>query len=165
MLDGAALMTSAVDYPRDVQAEICIRAGYIALRRVTAYFRIPFDPDPHYPAHPISIARQEFDQALDRLAGSGVPLKPDREQAWRDFAGWRVNYDSVLISLAGLTMAPLAPWSSDRSVQDWVPPLFRAVARSKGTGFLSLAPAPAPAPAHDGDPARSPFGRAGRRTG
>lgn len=34
--------------------------------------------------------------------------------AWRDFAGWRVNYDTVLVALAGLTMAPYAPWSSDR---------------------------------------------------
>jgi hypothetical protein len=29
--------------------------------------------------------------------------------------GWRVNYDAVLVTLAGLVMAPYAPWSSDRS--------------------------------------------------
>ena len=40
----------------------------------------------------------------------------DREQAWADFAGWRVNYDAVLIALCRLTMAPYAPWSSDRSL-------------------------------------------------
>ena len=45
-----------------------------------------------------------------------MPLKADLEQAWRDFAGWRVNYDRVLLSLAELTMAPYAPWSSDRSM-------------------------------------------------
>ena len=39
----------------------------------------------------------------------------DREQAWRDFAGWRVNYDRVLLALCSLVMAPYAPWSSDRS--------------------------------------------------
>ena len=49
------------------------------------------------------------------MAGAGVPLKADRDQAWRDFAGWRVNYDIVLLSLARLTQAPAAPWSSDRS--------------------------------------------------
>jgi hypothetical protein len=48
------------------------------------------------------------------LAAENVPLKPDREQAWRDYAGWRVNYDKVLITLARLTRAPTAPWSSDR---------------------------------------------------
>ena len=41
-----------------------------------------------------------------------MPLKADLEQAWRDFAGWRVNYDRVLLALAALTMAPDAPWSS-----------------------------------------------------
>jgi hypothetical protein len=41
-------------------------------------------------------------------------MKPDRDQCWRDFAGWRVNYDTALIGLAKLTMAPQAPWSSDR---------------------------------------------------
>jgi hypothetical protein len=54
-----------------------------------------------------------------------VPLKADLEQAWRDFAGWRVNYDRVLLSLASLTMAPYAPWSSDRSMLYRRPPLRR----------------------------------------
>jgi len=44
-----------------------------------------------------------------------VPVLPDQDQAWRDFAGWRVNYDQVLIELAELVMAPPAPWSSDRN--------------------------------------------------
>ena len=33
----------------------------------------------------------------------------DRDQAWRDFNGWRVNYDAPLRGLERLTMAP-APW-------------------------------------------------------
>ncbi len=37
-------------------------------------------------------------------------MHEDREQCWRDYAGWRVNYDTVLIALAALTMAPYAPW-------------------------------------------------------
>jgi len=44
-----------------------------------------------------------------------VPLVADRDQAWRDFAGWRVNYDAVLVGLCDLVMAPPAPWSSDRA--------------------------------------------------
>ncbi len=52
---------------------------------------------------------------LNGLACVGMPLKADREQAWRDFAGWRVNYDAVLVALAVLTAAPEAPWSSDRA--------------------------------------------------
>ena len=51
---------------------------------------------------------------LDELAAAGVPLVADREQAWRDFAGWRVNYDEPLLALCALCGAPPARWSSDR---------------------------------------------------
>jgi len=42
------------------------------------------------------------------------PVVADQQQAWRDFAGWRVNYDRPLLSLATWIEAPEAPWSSDR---------------------------------------------------
>lgn len=114
VLDAGAMYLAAVDRPREPRAELMIRAGYIALRRIAAFFKIHYDPDPS-PDDPISIARQEFEAALDRLAAAGAPLKSDRDRAWRDYAGWRVNYDSVLLALARLTSAPVAPWSSDRS--------------------------------------------------
>ncbi|MGH2693060.1 MAG: hypothetical protein ACRDHM_11275 [Actinomycetota bacterium] len=120
ILDSASLLLSAVDRPKDPNAAYCIRAGYLCLRRIATFFRIPFDPEPS-PEGPVSIAREEFDQACEALVEQGVPLVADRDQAWRDFVGWRVNYDRVLIVLAGLTMAPQAPWSSDRSIRDWRP--------------------------------------------
>jgi len=114
VLDAAALSASTLR-ERDPDAGLCVRAGYVALRRIADYFGIPYDPDPG-PDDPISVAREEYDAVYDRLAAAGIDLNPDRDQAWRDFAGWRVNYDVVLISLCGLVMAPYAPWSSDRSV-------------------------------------------------
>jgi hypothetical protein len=114
VLDGASLRASTLDLPRDPDCELCIRAGYIALRRIATFFRIPYDPDPR-PDDPISIMRDEYDDVYDRLVAQGIPVKIDRDQAWRDFAGWRVNYDTVLLALAVLTDAPVAPWSSDRS--------------------------------------------------
>ena len=63
-------------------------------------------------------------RVLDQLAAAGLPIKANREQAWRDFAGWRVNYDRALILLCGLVMAPQAPWSSDRAPQFKLPPLM-----------------------------------------
>jgi hypothetical protein len=39
------------------------------------------------------------------------------ERAWIDFAGWRVNYDRILLALCALVMAPETPWSSDRAPQ------------------------------------------------
>jgi len=91
-----------------------VRAGYLALRRIAEFFGIPFDADPS-PDGPVSVARDEFDEAYDRLAKAGIALTPDKDKAWKSFVGWRVNYDTVLVTLAGLVMAPYAPWSSDRS--------------------------------------------------
>jgi hypothetical protein len=113
VLDTASLVASTVDVPRDTQADMCIRAGFLALRHIAGFFKIPYNPHPA-PTDPISISREEYDAVCEQLASAGVPLKPDRDQCWRDFAGWRVNYDTVLIALARLTMAPEAPWSSDR---------------------------------------------------
>jgi hypothetical protein len=114
VLDSAALTQSTLDLPHDFQADLCLRAGYLALRNIADYFNIAYDPDPK-PDDPISITRAEFEAAYDQLASQELPVKPDREQAWRDYAGWRVNYDTVLLGLAELTMAPQAPWSSDRA--------------------------------------------------
>lgn len=116
ILDGAALVTSAVDIPQTPQAQLCIRAGYLCLRHIADFFYIPYDPAPK-PTDPISITREEFDEAYDQLKQTGVPMREDREKAWHDFVGWRVNYDTVLLALAALLIAPYAPWSSDRSLQ------------------------------------------------
>jgi hypothetical protein len=128
VLDAASLIRSTVDVPTDVQADICIRAGYLALRRICDFFRIPYDPDPSS-GDPISISRGDYDEVVERLEEAGVPLKPDREQAWSDFVGWRVNYDTPLLALAVLTDAPDVPWSSDRARGQWQPRLFRILAR------------------------------------
>ncbi|MGH2520419.1 MAG: hypothetical protein ACRDF8_11480, partial [Chloroflexota bacterium] len=116
VLDAAALHLSTVDVPRDAAAALCIRAGFIALRRIADFFDIAYDANPR-PDDDISVERDEFDDACDRLAEAGIALRPDRDQAWHDFVGWRVNYDVVLVGLAGLTRAPQAPWSSDRSLR------------------------------------------------
>jgi hypothetical protein len=123
VLDAASLASSTLDVPPDPQAALCIRAGFLALCRIADYFGVPYNPDPHFPDDPISVTREEFGVAYDQMAGQGVPLKPDREEAWGNFAGWRVNYDKVLIALCALTMAPEAPWSADRAPAFEVPPL------------------------------------------
>lgn len=117
ILDAASLVYSVVDVPRTPESQLCIRAGYVALRHISDFFRIAYDPDPHYPGHPISINRQEFDEACEELAAAGVPLIANRDQAWSDFAGWRVNYDTVLLELADVLMAPYARWISDRGLR------------------------------------------------
>ncbi|WP_018332881.1 hypothetical protein [Actinomycetospora chiangmaiensis] len=115
VMDAAALVSSTLDLGRRPAAELCLRSGYLTLRRVGDFFAIPHDPDPS-PTDPISVTRAEFDAARAELAAAGAPLRPDVEQAWRDFAGWRVNYDGVLLRFAGLVEAPTAPWSGDRAL-------------------------------------------------
>jgi hypothetical protein len=114
VLDAASLRLAALDMPFDPEAGICVRAGFFALRAVCDYFAIPYDPDPH-PGDPISITKEEFLDACDELVEAGLPVRADREAAWLDFTGWRVNYDVPLLSLASFVMTPYAPWSSDRS--------------------------------------------------
>lgn len=119
VLDAAALKRSVVNLPHDPQEALCMRAGFVALRQIADIFRVPYNHDPHWPEDPISITHEAFLEACDQLVHGGVPLVPDLEQAWVDFAGWRVNYDAVLLALASLTMAPSAPWSTDLLRQDF----------------------------------------------
>jgi hypothetical protein len=124
VLDAASITLSAIEIPYEVSAALCVRAGFLAFRRVANYFDLPNPQDPHYPDTPICIERREFDEVIAQLAAAGLPVKADREQAWRDFAGWRVNYDRALILLCGLVMAPRASWSSDRLPEFDLPPFF-----------------------------------------
>ncbi|MFT3895145.1 MAG: hypothetical protein QM730_26265 [Anaerolineales bacterium] len=124
VLDAAAITLAAVEIPYEVSAALCIRAGFLAFHRIADYFDIPHPHDPHYPETPICVDRAEFNSVIDQLAAAGLPLKPDRDQAWKDFAGWRVNYDRSLILLCGLVMAPKALWSGDRTPFFNLPPFF-----------------------------------------
>jgi hypothetical protein len=122
VLDTASIVASTLDRPRNASCDIMIRAGYLCLRRIADAFQIPYDPDPR-PTDPITVSRQEFDDLCVELRALDVPLKRDLDQAWRDFNGWRVNYDQVLVRLCALTVAPPAKWSSDRVHQIDIPPL------------------------------------------
>ena len=109
VLDAAALRASTLDQPRNSQVETCIRAGYLALTAIADFFELPHPANPKQ-GDPISIPRREFDAACDRLRDTGIALKRDRDQCWRDFAGWRVNYDAVLLGVAKLVVVPETPW-------------------------------------------------------
>jgi hypothetical protein len=120
VLDAAAIFNSCVDVPPSPAAGLCIRSGWIALRRLADYFRIP------YPLHPdrsipIAITRHEFDLVLEHLERSGVPLVADHDVAWRDFVGWRVNYDAIIEDLYGRFTCPRVDWSRVE-VQPLLPP-------------------------------------------
>jgi hypothetical protein len=115
VLDAAAIRASTLSIPFAPNAGLCIRAGYLALREIAAQYGVAFDADPS-PDEPISVSREEYFEVYEALAEAGVPVRPDREAAWRGFSGWRVNYDEVLLAIAHLVDAPIAPWVSDRSI-------------------------------------------------
>ena len=129
VLDTASLLNSTVDRPRSGTTQMCLRTGFFCLRGIADYFGIRHDPDPR-PDDPISVTKDEFDVVCEELRDAGVPLKADLDQAWRDFAGWRVNYDVVLVQLAALVYSPTARWSSDRGYSAPKPKLFRRAARA-----------------------------------
>jgi hypothetical protein len=122
VLDAAALSVSTLDRPRSARAQLAIRAGYSALREIADSFGIDFDHDPAPDAR-ITIHRDEWSAAVEAFEAAGIAVKPDRDQAWQDFSGWRVNYDRPLVELATLLSAPYAPWSSDRALSSGMPSL------------------------------------------
>lgn len=132
VLDTAALTISVLDRPYNARGPLMMRSGFFCLRRIADFYSLPYDPDPA-PDAPISVSRREFDLLCVELEAAGVPLKADRDQAWRDFAGWRVNYDAVLLQLCALVMAPPARWSSDR-MPERPKPRLRPTRRTRVAG-------------------------------
>lgn len=117
ILDTAALWISTCDGQNDADraaAGLMIRAGYVSLRAIAETFGIEFDPDPER-GDPIAIQRAEFEAACDALEEAGLRVHVDRDRAWDDFSGWRVNYEAALLGLAEMLRVPYAPWTSDRS--------------------------------------------------
>lgn len=114
VLDAAALTVSTVKVRRDGQAAICLRSGYRSLGRVAEFFELHAPSDPAGESD-VSVTRAEFDAAYDHLDRAGIPVNPNRDEAWRGFSSWRRRYDAALLGLCDLVMAPAAPWSADRS--------------------------------------------------
>jgi hypothetical protein len=71
-------------------------------------------PDGSGVAPRLSITRQEYFDALERLADVISVPDDQRESAWLRFAAVRASYDGALRGLAGLTASKSAPWSTDR---------------------------------------------------
>ncbi len=109
VLDGASLYLAVTDFPYDAQAALCIRAGYLSLQHIAQFFNITI-PSNVKRGDPISISQADFLEAIDEMQEAGIPIKEDLDEAWLDFSGWRVNYDTALNGLARVVMAPPARW-------------------------------------------------------
>ncbi len=113
VLDGAAMHLALAPSTATSQARLCLRMGFTALNRIATALGWHVDPDPN-PEGPIILTYEEFEQAVQMLEDVGFPVERSAEEAWPDFRGWRVNYETIAYRLADRVTAPPAPWSGPR---------------------------------------------------
>ena len=141
LLDAAALVLSSSETQSgEAFAEIekgpmmVLVYGMPAFVRVARAASIPIDEPMgiaevvgHFgdPPPPISITRAEYDDAMMALASVIGITADQREEAWRRFAWIRSSYEPAVRSLAGLTFAYPAPWTTDRAASVGRPRFLR----------------------------------------
>lgn len=113
VLDSAALYLSLSPERAPVEARLCVRMGFTALRNIADVVGIPYDPDP-LPTEPIQLSYEEFLGGIRRMRDADFPMERSPEQAWDDFRGWRVNYEAICYRLGDITVAVPGPWSGER---------------------------------------------------
>lgn len=114
VLDSAAMYLSLSPSAAPTQARLCLRMGFTALRNIADVTGIPYDPDP-LPTEDIELDYEDFLGGVHRLRDQGFPLERTAEEAWPDFKGWRINYESICYALADMTVAVPGPWSGTRT--------------------------------------------------
>jgi hypothetical protein len=109
MMDSAALYHAVSPDQTPRQARLCLSMGIRCMRAVARALKIPFEDDP-LPTTGIRLTRAEFDDGLRRLTEVNFPMERDADEAWRNFVGWRVNYEPIVDELTRLVLPPPAPW-------------------------------------------------------
>ncbi len=113
VLDAAAMHLALAPSQASSQARLCLRMGFTLLNRIATTLRWEVDPDPD-PEGPIQLTFAEFERAVAMLNSVGFATERSAEEAWADFRGWRVNYETVAYRLADRLTVPPAPWSGQR---------------------------------------------------
>jgi hypothetical protein len=114
VLDSAALLlTLSPGQAPIVPARLCLRSGFVCLNRIARAMGIdvPLEADPEAK---ITLTYAEFLEAYHRLLEVGFPMTRKPEDAWPDFVGWRVNYESAAYHIAAAIDAVPALWSGPR---------------------------------------------------
>jgi hypothetical protein len=114
MLDSAALILAvAPEKAPTVPARLFLRSGFNCLTRVARAMGMVI-PDEADPDGGITLTYQEFLDAIDRMHQVDFPATRDPADAWKDFVGWRLNYESAAYWIAEAIDAVPAPWSGPR---------------------------------------------------
>ena len=114
VLDAAAMDLALSPAASASQARLCLRMGFTCLNRIAKTLGWYVDPDPS-PEGPITLTFEEFAQAVHMLEEIGYPMELTAEEAWPNFRGWRVNYETNAYRLNDRLVAAPAPWSGPRS--------------------------------------------------
>lgn len=109
MMDSAALYHAVSPDQTPRQARLCLSMGIRCLRSIARALHIEFDDDP-LPTLGTRLTREEFDEGFRRLEEVHFPMERDADEAWRNFQGWRVNYEPIVDRLTRLILPPPAPW-------------------------------------------------------
>jgi hypothetical protein len=140
LLDAAALLLSASDFNTEENAADEIKGPVMALAyglpslvTIGRSAGLPIERPPRVmallarsaePAPDVSVRRDEYTAALDRLHPLLEVPEDQRERCWRRFAWMRSGYDDALRGLAGLTLASPAEWTTDRPATVGRPRIF-----------------------------------------
>ena len=105
VLDAAAMHLALDPDSAPSQARLCLRMGFTLLQRIATSlgWKVDVDPDPE---GPIELTFAEFEEAVAMLAATGFAMERTAEEAWPDFRGWRVNYESLAYRLADRLHGP-----------------------------------------------------------
>jgi len=118
VLDSAALWIALA--PRQapvVQARLCLRMGFLALRAIAETVGVDVDHDPD-PDSALQLSYEEYLAGVARITSTTFRLERTPEEAWPDFRGWRVNYEAVAYALIDRLDAVPGPWTGTRSNGD-----------------------------------------------
>jgi hypothetical protein len=159
ILDSAALILSLAPdkTPVVVPARLCLRSGFSCLTKVARAMGIDV-PEEASPDAGITLTYDEFLAAVARMDQVGFPRSREPADAWPDFVGWRVNYESAAYQIAEAIDAAPGLWSGPRRYQTAevsplrppsgrMPPPTKQPAATQPGGDAPPASAPSPASA------------------
>ncbi|MCW2669928.1 MAG: hypothetical protein JWO27_1825 [Frankiales bacterium] len=118
VLDSAALwMALAPTSAPVVQARLCLRMGFLAMRSIAESLGLDVDHDPH-PDTELALSYDDYLVGVARISSTSFRMERTPEEAWPDFRGWRVNYEAVAYALMYRLDAVPSPWTGPRSNRD-----------------------------------------------
>ena len=149
VLDSAALLlTLSPGQAPIVPARLCLRSGFNCLNRIARAMGmdVPVEADPEAG---ISLDLCGVPRGPRPAGAVGFPMTRKPDDAWPDFVGWRVNYESAAYQIAAAIDAVPALWSGPRRhasqpISPDRPPAGRQ--RTRQVSSEASEPAPARAP-------------------